>query len=1181
MTTGIGAIEPNPYTTPSAGIVVGGVLETTITASIQEEIDIGGVTLKNAEVYNGAIPGPTFFLTVGDTVIVRLVNDLPYPTGIHWHGIELQNSADGTPVTQDGVAVGPFLQPVPLSPSGGTYLYKFKVTRPGIFWYHPHHHFSTNRVFRGLYGMIIVTDPAENSLVEVAGVANTLPSAANTVQLVLSDITVCGDPGSNPDYVDPAALPLADRAEWLGSPTNQPGPTPESLCELFPMNEDGTARGAPFTAGFVPTIQKGSVSIDGFQKRTNEGHTVLTNGVNVGGRPGTPDAPGALVAGGETPLDVLSGQGLRLQIVNCATTRFFRLRLTTNAGTQVDLVRVGGEGGLLNYAVKEGGVIGGPGGFDTKYDSGEILLPPASRADVVVAIPAGEAIGSVLTLWTRDFARTGPGFSRIPTVPVMHLNVTGAVPPADIYTINGGVYGVDGPGVTKLRDKVGFPGLIVEELPPFTHTLLNPGDPADLLDLGDFPSKKLGLSSQDIQLTATGPGGTLGINGVLGEFLGTPYTHKLHIGSSRYAAQGDLPLGNILELTVENKTGAHHPFHLHGFSFQPILLEKTASPTFTWPYQEFRDNVDIPSGYKLTFRVRITGDRKLADGITLGGELGRWLFHCHIFFHAHGGMISEFVVTAPDGNEKPNVDVGGSWAYAPSGSRATRKGTFYHRDEENVSLTATLEDGTPIGLVTFLPGVSEGNWLWKYDSAPGEITTTYVYITAETDMSNRKDQTVFRLKIGGDDDGSDIGDPHIRTVDGKRFDFQAGGEFTLLLDREGMEIQTRQMPVLTANPITDSYSGLTSCVSLNTAVAARVGSHRISYQPGQQRGQLQFYLDGKPMELSTEGIDLEAHRVSTFDADGKTGLRVDYAHGAVLMVTPRFWTSHNMWFMDVSISHTQGDEGIMGRIPDSSWLPKLPSGATVGPRPEALHDRYIALYKTFANAWRVTDKTSMFVYAPGTSTATFTDEDWPAGEPPCDLKPQFEIPGLPTPVNIPVEHAEQICQGVTIDDLHANCVFDVATTGDETFAQGYLLAQDLRLHNSAVQIVGDKEQTLRGEPLMISAIVLPLTSGRPTPAGKVTFLVDGVAAGTSVKLDEKGRARLRLDRLNVGEHKIRAAYTSDDGEDSYHSSSSPNLLHTVEQCPGSTGGSRFRSWWMIWIWIILGLIAIAAYVYWS
>ena len=72
-------------------------------------------------------------------------------------------------------------------PAGGTYLYKFKVTRPGIYWYHPHHHHSTNRVFKGLYGMIVVTDPNEETLAD----GTTLPSAADTKQIVFSDITVC------------------------------------------------------------------------------------------------------------------------------------------------------------------------------------------------------------------------------------------------------------------------------------------------------------------------------------------------------------------------------------------------------------------------------------------------------------------------------------------------------------------------------------------------------------------------------------------------------------------------------------------------------------------------------------------------------------------------------------------------------------------------------------------------------------------------------------------------------------------------------------------------------------------------------------------------------------------------------------------------------------------------------
>jgi hypothetical protein len=281
----------------------------------------------------------------------------------------------------------------------------------------------------------------------------------------------------------------------------------------------------------------------------------------------------------------------------------------------------------------------------------------------------------------------------------------------------------------------------------------------------------------------------------------------------------------------------------------------------------------------------------------------------------------------------------------------------------------------------------------------------------------------------------------------------------------------------------------------------------------------------------------------------------------------------------VSVSHTQGDEGIMGSIPTQSWLPKLSSGATVDAMPRSLHERYVALYQTFANSWRVTDATSLFVYTPGTSTATFTDEDWPAEKPPCKLKPQFELPGAPVLGNIEIEKAEQICQAITDDDLHHDCVFDVATTGDEFFAEGYRLAQDLRRHGSTVQIVGDQRCIARSGARGILATVLPMSSGRPTPTGSVTFIVDGVATGSPVELDKQGRACLPIDQLDVGEYKIRAIYTSDGGKDSYHSSTSPNLLHTVEKKSGSTGGSSFGFWPVIWI--ILALMAIAAYVYWS
>ena len=65
-----------------------------------------------------------------------------------------------------------------------------------------------------------------------------------------------------------------------------------------------------------------------------------------------------------------------------------RLRLTDNAGTLIPLIRVGGEGGLLDNAVMRAHPSRQVGDFDTQYDHGEIMLPPGSRADVVAAIPA-------------------------------------------------------------------------------------------------------------------------------------------------------------------------------------------------------------------------------------------------------------------------------------------------------------------------------------------------------------------------------------------------------------------------------------------------------------------------------------------------------------------------------------------------------------------------------------------------------------------------------------------------------------------------------------------------------------------------------------------------------------------------------------------------------------------------
>lgn len=150
------------------------IFETYLEAAPHEMTLASGETVT-VFAYNGQVPGPQINVKQGDRVIVHLKNKLPegYSTTIHWHGIELNNKSDGTPVTQDGVE------------PGGTYTYDFIVPRGGVFWYHPHIR-GGQEVIAGLYGPLIVKEDIERDLVK----NNILPS--KDITLVLSDISVSG-----------------------------------------------------------------------------------------------------------------------------------------------------------------------------------------------------------------------------------------------------------------------------------------------------------------------------------------------------------------------------------------------------------------------------------------------------------------------------------------------------------------------------------------------------------------------------------------------------------------------------------------------------------------------------------------------------------------------------------------------------------------------------------------------------------------------------------------------------------------------------------------------------------------------------------------------------------------------------------------------------------------------------
>lgn len=73
--------------------------------------------------YNGSTPGPVIEANEGDRIRIVLKNELPEPTSIHWHGIELPNSQDG--------AAGETQRPVL---PGETFTYEYTLYQNGTFF---------------------------------------------------------------------------------------------------------------------------------------------------------------------------------------------------------------------------------------------------------------------------------------------------------------------------------------------------------------------------------------------------------------------------------------------------------------------------------------------------------------------------------------------------------------------------------------------------------------------------------------------------------------------------------------------------------------------------------------------------------------------------------------------------------------------------------------------------------------------------------------------------------------------------------------------------------------------------------------------------------------------------------------------------------------------------------------
>lgn len=581
------------------------------------------------------IPILVMRLTPGQMVTCNFTNQLsdttvPEGASIHWHGIELDNDSDGTAVTQDSVK------------SGQRYTYRFIAPRPGIYWFHSHM-VPGDTLWAGMYGIMIVTSPCETALIP-----SVLPNASATFTLAMTDI------------------------EYLTAPyTNTAGPLTGAV---YPTGSVGRTNGGVFQT-INKWIEDCAINGNNCGVGSAPGDTVLVNGYN----PDTTPAP--------LTFNVQAGQVIRMQLLDEALTRTFNLSFEPT-NTQL-IYRIGGQGGLLNNARKEGGVQnsgGGDAGWNTFYDAGTILLSSGMRADTVTTIPTNAVVGSTITLWAEPLT--------IPNTPwPLSKNITNHYPIAFFKVIAGAPANNPPPIVDGTQILPGTGSCQV--------TSLTNGASNIKTNFMAPPPGYPGTNSGTIRLTQNGgpkpsiDGLNISAHNVLDGNMGNgeAWTKSTPLLTDRYAHVGDLYV-----LSVRNETGTGtgsttlaHPFHLHGWSMQPLAMYNNAGvKLYTFNYNEFLDTIEVYGGQTYVFSVQLDDHKTFCDSSSgtpptpgpilrpctssaTGGALGKWLYHCHIGAHGVIGMMGEIILIddAPQQvvwNQPPNLTTNGVDVLATKGA---------------------------------------------------------------------------------------------------------------------------------------------------------------------------------------------------------------------------------------------------------------------------------------------------------------------------------------------------------------------------------------------------------------------------------------------------------------------------------------------------------------------------------
>ena len=304
------------------------------------------------------------------------------------------------------------------------------------------------------------------------------------------------------------------------------------------------------------------------------------------------------------------------------------------------------------------------------------------------------------------------------------------------------------------------------------------------------------------------------------------------------------------------------------------------------------------------------------------------------------------------------------------------------------------------------------------------------------------------------------GDPHLRTYDGLRFDFQGAGEFVLARG-DGFEVQARLQPY-SRRPIT-----------LTKALVIQINGDVVSMYAG------------KPRKLFVLGVETALQVGASIQLPGGgvlTREQLRYRLTSPLGIVSELQGNTHL-AIKIGLPPGTRSVGLLGNFDEDTTNDLRSATGTVLPQPIAFE----TLYKVFGAGWRVTEETSLFDYAEGQSVDTFYDPTFPQ-----ERVEAREIRGEAR------RKAESACRkaGVTGAINLDDCILDVGLTGEVEFAE---IAATQPLDETRLEIRGTSSESQPSGPKE-SAAPAPSVS-----AGGVSFDAPAEAFGShSVEIGLNG-----------------------------------------------------------------------------